>query len=121
MLKACSRCGKIHPQGYRCQAGKLPQIKTNEQKLRSKSAWTKKSRQIRDDALNLCEVCLAQGIYNYKGLEVHHITKLSKDADGLLEDDNLICLCVEHHKAADAGELSADYLKELVKKRGKNA
>ncbi len=69
--------------------------------------------------MGLCEVCKAQGVYNYNDLEVHHIEKLKDNPDGLLNDDNLICLCVYHHKQADAGELNADYLRELVKERGK--
>ena len=117
MLKACSRCGKIHAYNYRCSAGVDNRTKTEEQRLRSKYAWTKKSKQIRQDANNLCEVCLDNGVYTYDGLEVHHVTKLSVDANGLLEDDNLICLCVEHHKQADAGELSKDYLLSLIRKR----
>ena len=115
-LKSCSRCGKIHPRGYNCNKGRIYQ-KTDESRLRSKYAWTKKAKQIKDDANGLCEVCKAKGVYTYDGLEVHHITKLRDDRDGLLDDDNLICLCVEHHKEADAGNIKADYLRELAKKR----
>ena len=67
--------------------------------------------------MGLCEVCRAQGLYTYEGLEVHHITKLAENPSGLLDDDNLITLCVYHHKQADAGEIDADYLKKLVKYR----
>ena len=116
-LKSCSRCGKIHPRGYKCNAGKVNKPKTDEQKLRSTWAWTKKAKQIKEDALGLCEVCRAQGRYTYDGVEVHHITKLKDDPNGLLDDDNLITLCTYHHKQADDGELDADYLRELVKKR----
>lgn len=117
-LKSCSRCGKIHPRGYNCNVGRVYQ-KTDENKLRSRYAWTKKAIQIKDDANGLCEVCKAQGVYTYDNLEVHHITKLKDDPNGLLEDNNLICLCVYHHKQADAGEIEATYLRELVKERGK--
>lgn len=115
-LKSCSRCGRIHPRNYNCNVGRVYQ-KTNESRLRSRYAWTKKAKQIKDDANGLCEVCRAQGLYTYEGLEVHHITKLSEDHNGLLDDDNLITLCVYHHKQADAGEIDADYLRELVKVR----
>lgn len=115
-LVSCSRCGKLHKRGYTCNVGRIYK-KTNESRLRSKYAWTLKAKQIKDDASGLCEVCKAQGIYTYDGLEVHHITKLAEDPSGLLEDDNLIALCVYHHKQADDGELSADYLRELVKER----
>lgn len=91
--------------------------KQSEDKLRSKYAWTKKSKQIREDAGNLCEVCRDKGIATYNNLEVHHIDKLRDNVDGLLDDDNLICLCVRHHKEADNGEIDEEYLRELVKKR----
>lgn len=115
-LISCSRCGRIHPRGQRCNIGrKYP--KTEEKRLRSTNAWTQKAKQIKNDALGLCEVCRAEGVYTYDGLEVHHIRKLAEYPDGLLEDENLICLCVYHHKKADRGELQADYLRELVKVR----
>ena len=116
MFKSCSKCGKIHPYNYNCSKGRKYES-TEERKLRSTSAWTKKARQIKEDALGLCEVCKAQGVYTYNNLEVHHITKLSDDHDGLLDDDNLICLCVNHHKQADDGEIEADYLRELARER----
>lgn len=115
-LKSCSKCGKIHPRNYKCNVGRI-YAKTEESKLRSKYAWTKKAKQIKADANNLCEVCRDKGLYTYDGLEVHHITKLKDDPNGLLDDDNLIALCIYHHKQADDGELSADYLRGLVKIR----
>lgn len=115
-LKTCSRCGRIHARGYKCNVGRVT-AKTDESRLRSTYRWTKKAKQIKDDANGLCEVCKAQGVYTYDGLEVHHITKLKEDPNGLLEDDNLIALCVYHHKQADDGELDADYLRELAKVR----
>lgn len=115
-LKSCSRCGKIHPRNYKCKVGRLYE-KTDERGLRSKYAWTLKARQIKEDANGLCEVCKAQGVYTYDDLEVHHIIKLRDDPGGLLEDDNLICLCVYHHKQADDGQLGVEYLRELVKER----
>lgn len=116
-LVSCGKCGKIHPRGYNCNVGRI-YTKTDESRLRSKYAWTKKAKQIKDDANGLCEVCKAQGVYTYDGLEVHHITKLREKPDGLLEDDNLICLCSYHHKQADTGEIDAEYLRQLAKKRG---
>mgnify|MGYP002514959409 CR=1 FL=1 len=116
-LKSCSKCGRIHPRGFKCNAGRTYK-KTNESALRSRWAWTQKAKQIKADAMGLCEVCRAQGIYNYDGLEVHHITKLKEDPNGLLDDDNLIALCVYHHKQADAGEIEADYLRSLARTEG---
>ena len=120
-FKACSKCGKVHPYGYKCNVGAgYNRSKLEEDKLRSKYAWTMKSRQIREDANNLCEVCLDRGVITYNGLEVHHIEKLRENVDGLLDDDNLICLCVAHHKEADNGDLDPNYLRQLVSKRRRN-
>ena len=117
-LKSCSKCGKIHPRGYNCNVGRI-YTKTDEARMRSRYAWTQKAKQIKVDALGLCEYCKKQGIYTYDNLEVHHITKLADNPDGLLEDDNLICLCVYHHKQADAGEIDADELRQIVRERRK--
>ena len=91
---------------------------TTEQALRKRTAWTNKSREIRERSLYLCSVCQDRGEARAEDdLEVHHIVKLRDDPDGLLEDSNLICLCVLHHKQADRGELSAEYLKKLAYER----
>ena len=114
-LIACSRCGKIHPRN-KCSI-KRNYSYSQERKIRSSYIWTKKAKQIKEDALGLCEVCKDIGVYNYKKLEVHHINKLSENPQGLIDDNNLICLCVMHHKQADAGELKKEYLRAIVEKR----
>lgn len=118
-LVACKYCGGLHKRGSKCPFYR-PKRKYNREgndKLRSSYAWTKKAKQIKDDANYLCEVCRDKGKYTHEDLEVHHITKLREDASGLLEDSNLICLCQRHHRQADDGELDADYLRKLVKVR----
>ena len=115
MLRACSKCGKIHEASFKCLAQVLP--KTQEQKLRNKNAWRKKSEQIRELSFHLCAVCADNGDYTIKPVEVHHIVKLRDEPEKLLDDFNLVTLCVDHHKKADRGELSAEYLRELAKKR----
>ena len=116
MFKACSKCGKIHDSNYICNKGKIYRG-GNERKLRNTYKWAKKSREIRESAHNLCEVCLDKGVYTYNGLEVHHIIKLKENEDGLLDNNNLICLCTQHHKQADRGEIDIDYLRRLVELR----
>lgn len=92
--------------------------KTNEQALRRRTSWTNKSRDIRERSKYLCAVCLDQGKARADDdIEVHHIRKLRDYPDGLLEDDNLICLCVFHHKQADNNELDPNYLRQLAQKR----
>ena len=118
MYKACSRCGKIHPFNYTCTKGKERRFTaTAESKLRSLSAWQTKRASIKERAFNLCEVCKSEGVYTYDGLEIHHITPLKENPNGLLEDSNLICLCVKHHKQADEGLLKPSYLRGLASDR----
>lgn len=116
MLKSCGKCGKIHPYNYKCNKGRIYNGGI-ERELRNTYAWAQKSAEIREKAQGLCEVCREQGIYMYKGLEVHHIEKLRDNPQGLLDDYNLVCLCVECHKKADAGQLKKDFLRELAEKR----
>lgn len=118
MYKACSYCGKIHDSRYKCRErikAYQRRYKRNDiDRLHSKSAWAKKAREIKERSKYLCAVCLDEGIYNYNNLEVHHITKLREAPERLLDDDNLVCLCVKHHKEADAGRIDEDYLRRLA-------
>lgn len=119
MLRACSRCGRIHPYGYRCGHNKPKYQYTGgkERELRNTWDWHKKSLEVRDKAQGLCEVCRDKGRYVYEGLEVHHIEKVTERPDLLLDDENLVCLCARCHKQADRGELGKDYLKGLARVR----
>ncbi len=120
MYKTCSKCGGIHPIGTPCPkaAKSCKKYKGGkERELRNTYKWHKKSEAVREEAQHLCEVCKAEGVYTYDSLEVHHIEKIKDNEALLLDDDNLICLCVNHHKQADKGKIKAEYLKELVKRR----
>ena len=117
MMKACSKCGKIHPYGYKCNAGIIYKG-GEERKLRQKNKWKEKSLEIRERQNHLCLVCLDRNEFPVGyAEEVHHIEKLSDRPDLLLDDEYLIGLCIRHHKEADNGKIEKDYLKELVKKR----
>lgn len=116
MFKSCSRCGKIHSTKYKCNVGRVYQG-GQERELRNTYAWEKKSLEIRQRANYLCQVCREQGVYTYENLEVHHIVPV-KDVPALLLDNyNLVCLCVEHHKKADRGEIDAEHLRQLARDR----
>ena len=118
MYKACPKCGKIHDSRYKCSAGAKPIYRGGEERaMRSTYAWTQKSKEIREKAQYLCEVCRDQGFYTYDGLEVHHIVKVRDNKDLLLDNSNLVCLCKDHHKQAEEGLLSARYLKQLAEGR----
>jgi len=123
MYKSCSRCGKIHDANFVCNANK-PKInwnryKTDVDKLHQTNSWQEKSLQIRNDAQWLCEYCRKKGIFTHKNLEVHHIEKLRDNQELFLDDKNLICLCVIHHKQADRGQISKEELKEIAIERVK--
>lgn len=120
MLVSCSRCGKLHPRGYKCNKGRAQRVDQEAYKLRSSWAWQKKSKEIKDKSKWLCAVCKDDGKLVYDALEVHHIVKVTDDKSKAFDDYNLICLCVEHHKLADAGKIKASYLLELAKRRENN-
>lgn len=117
MYKVCSRCGLVHPKNFTCHAGKRIYRGGSERTLRSTYKWTEKSKDIRDKAHYLCEVCKAEGRLTYEGVEVHHITKVKDDTDLLLDDYNLICLCTAHHHAADHDQIDKEYLFSLARQR----
>lgn len=112
--KSCSKCGGIHPASNPCY---IPKAATSEMKLRNTYRWRKKREQVKKDSKYLCAVCKEEGRFTYENIEVHHITKLKDRADLLLDEYNLIPLCVTHHKLADEGKIDADYLRELARRR----
>lgn len=120
MLKVCSRCGKIHAKNFICHEGQRTYHGGSERQLRSSWKWTEKSKEIRESAHHLCEICKAEGRYNYKDIEVHHIVKVKDNNDLLLDNYNLICLCAAHHKQADNNQIDKDYLRELARQREEN-
>ena len=119
MWRACSRCGKMHDSRVKCNVNR-ENSDLIERRLRRTYQWTQKSLEIREKANWLCEVCRDQGQITYEGLEVHHIDRIKEDRTRLLDDLNLVCLCVEHHKQADAGQIDKDYLRGLAEAREKN-
>lgn len=115
MLKACSRCGRVHDKNIVCYSRVSPD--NEEQRLRNSSKWQYKREDIKQRSNYLCSYCLYQGEARPQAVEVHHITKLRDYPEGLLDDSNLITLCIEHHKQADRGEIDAELLRELANKR----
>lgn len=118
MLKACSRCGRIHASGQ-CtvkaekKARNYDRSDNEAYQFRQRAKWRKKSKQIRVDAQYLCEVCRDKKKLVYEGLSVHHITPLSEDTSIGYEDTNLICLCSQCHELAEAGMIDREYLRRL--------
>ena len=116
MHKLCSKCGKIHDINYQCQ--RRADEDREERRLRRSSRWTKRSREIREESHYLCQICLDRGVITYEDVEVHHIDKLRDRPDLMTDANNLVCLCREHHKRADAGVYSKEYLRKLAERRG---
>lgn len=141
MKKSCCICGRIHEKGEACpfkpkKAGgkrkredkRYRDRQESAVKFRSSAAWTKKAIEIKKRDGWCCAVCLEGrypieeftdgrgGIINFRQLEVHHIVKASESVEKRLDGENLITLCVDHHKMADCGEIKAGYLEELARK-----
>lgn len=114
MWKSCSRCGRVHPATYSCRKGDIP---TRENRLRNTYKWRQKREEIKKASNYLCAICKEEGRYTYEDIEVHHIIKLREREDLLLDNYNLIPLCVTHHKMADEGKIDADFLRELARRR----
>ena len=120
MLRSCKRCGRFHEVGecpIKIQPRKYDRSDSVSASFRSRSIWRSKSKQIRKDAQELCEVCRDKGKYVYTDLSVHHITAIKDDAGLALDDNNLVCLCPVCHELAEAGVINSEYLKELAQKR----
>lgn len=117
IYKSCSKCGKIHDTKYKCNAGRIKKVLTNDMKLRNLNAWHIKAEEIKKKSNYLCAICKESNRYTYDRLEVHHIDKLRDNPDKLLDDYNLICLCKEHHRLADEGKIDKNHLIELAKYR----
>lgn len=119
-LITCGKCGRIHERSFRCTPDRIYK-KTDAEKRRSGRRWYNKANQIKEDAHGLCELCKAEGVFNYKDIEVHHIIKVNEDDNEIFEDDNLICLCRYHHRKADKGEYKIEYLQNIARERRNNA
>jgi 5-methylcytosine-specific restriction endonuclease McrA len=93
--------------------GKKPQQKkerTETVKFRSSAAWQHKVAEILERDLRLCQICIRNlygtvNQYTYNNLEVHHAVKIEENFEKRLDNDNLLSLCVMHHKQADSGEI----------------
>lgn len=125
MKVSCMYCGRIHEKKFDC--GKKPKKiygkRKENDRFRWQQCWKEKREEIKERDNYLCQVCL-DGKYivkdrrlTYENLEVHHIEKLADRPDLALENTNLITLDEYHHKMAEKGLISKEYLKELVAKK----
>lgn len=77
--------------------------------------WYNKSQEIKLLDSHCCLVCKSLGLISPVYLEVHHIIKYRNDASLRLDNNNLITLCVNHHKQADSNKIQASELYRLIK------
>ena len=60
-------------------------------------------------------MCKELGLISPKYLEVHHIIKFRNDKSLKLDNNNLITLCIAHHKQADTNKIASSELYRLIK------
>lgn len=122
-LKTCTYCHKIHDSKKKCTAkkGYYRDKNTRYEKdkdyikfIKSKQ-WYNKSQEIKLLDSHCCLVCKSLGLISPVYLEVHHIIKYRNDASLRLDNNNLITLCVNHHKQADSNKIQASELYRLIK------
>lgn len=118
MKKACSYCGKIHDKSYICD--KKPRYVNKFEKFRSSGGWQRKREQVFTRDMYCCRICMQSFFDRAPNFDigVHHIIPLSEDFELRLDDNNLITLCQEHHKRAERGEYSREYLRSLIPPEG---
>lgn len=121
MLKACSRCGRIHERGFVCVPRAYKQERNSQaDKFRNTQEWRRKSEAVKKRDMHLCRVCLTKQYntqlqYNARRLSVHHIVPLNEDYSKRLDDDNLITLCSYHHELAEHGAIPRRLLLDLAR------
>ncbi len=123
MLRSCSYCGGIHGIKYECPSKPKRNDKgTEADNFRNTFRWQKKRKQINERDQYLCQICIRERYdtvmkYNYSNTSIHHIWSLLENFDKRLDDDNLICLCRDHHEMAEDGRISKGELIQIVKEQ----
>lgn len=117
MLRTCQYCGRIHDSRHDC--GKRPKRTERkdreESRLRTCRRWDKTRHDIYERDHHMCRVCWDRGRITVDRLEAHHIVPLHEAPELAYEDDNLITLCVRHHKEAERGQIERKTLILLAK------
>ena len=123
-LKTCTYCRKIHGNEINCTAKRGYYREKNARYEKDKDylkfikskQWFNKSQEIKLLDSHCCLVCKSLGLISPTYLEVHHINKVRNDYDKRLENNNLITLCVFHHKQADTNKIASSELHSLINK-----
>lgn len=126
-LRSCSYCGGIHASNSVCKlkprARQFSKVRTDSDKLRGLSIWKSTRTDIKARDKHMCQVC-ARNLYktmvqyNYKdNIQVHHIVPIEEDKGLWLDEENLITICMYHHRLAEADVIPRDELKAIVKEQ----
>ena len=125
-LITCKYCNKIHDINFKCgNKKKYYREKYNNKnykktdvynKIIKSSKWRKLSEHVKTLDNYSCLVCLDCGINQPQYLEVHHILKVNENIEESYNINNLITLCVYHHKQADNEQIEVDELYYLIDK-----
>lgn len=120
MLKTCGVCFKIHDSKKLCKIKRY--YKENKQtpqykKLIKSTRWKKVSEQVKQLDNYNCLACKSDGLnVTSDKLEVHHIIKVNEDITKVYDINNLVTLCILHHKQADNNAISKAKLYSLINK-----
>lgn len=123
-LKTCTYCRKIHGTEINCTAKRGYYHEKNSRYEKDKDyikfikskQWFNKSQEIKLLDNHCCLVCKSLNLISPVYLEVHHIIKFRNDSSLRLDNDNLITLCIAHHKQADANKIASSELHSLINK-----
>ena len=123
-LKTCTYCRKIHGKEINCKAKRGYYREKNSRYEKDKDylnfikskQWHNKSQEIKLLDSHCCLVCESLNLISPVYLEVHHIVKFRNDSSLGLDNNNLITLCVNHHKMADSNKIQASELYRLIER-----
>ncbi|MEZ7740485.1 HNH endonuclease [Gemella sanguinis] len=123
-LKTCHYCQKIHDSSIKCGGKRSYYREKNNRYTKDKDylsfikskEWLNKSVEIKLLDNYNCLVCKSLGLVSPTYLEVHHIEKVRMNNDNRLENNNLITLCIHHHKQAENSTISSTELHNLIEK-----
>lgn len=119
MLVSCRYCNRLHNRGENCNNKPKDRRKKEEtyiSRFRSSRLWRNKRDEIKTRDKFLCQLCLKNGLYTFKNLEVHHITPISKEWNKRLENGNLITLCHTCHSMVEGENKYKNMLLEMAEK-----
>lgn len=135
MLKSCKYCGRVHEASYKCPPKAAAEADRQNRRgdtaaraFRKSARWTNKSRQVRERDHWMCLCCKAK-LYisveadsidsikdiNTHDLSVHHIVPIEEEYNLRLDETNLITVCAMHHELCEAGTITREEQKKLVR------